>query len=183
MIKVFWINVCVLLGIFFTANGTGCSRNVKIENMKPEQFKVSKRHPFSVNVKVTGQMGLSSPRGKKDEVDHEKITLVIKQSIIESGLFAKLAPEQEADYLLEVVVFKSNIVGIPTATITTVVPMNWMLMNRNPRRSVYQVRTENKVSINARDQFGSANRYSSANEISVNKSIQQAIHELSLLEL
>ncbi len=154
-----------------------------MENMMPTEFNVVNRHPYSVSLSVKGQMGLSSARGRKDDVDHEKLTNVIKTSIVQSGLFKKLASEQEADYILEVIVFNSNIVGTTTAKITTVVPMNWVLMKREPRRSVYQKRTAHEVSVRVRDNLGGANRYTHANEGSVKKSIQEAIFGISQLDL
>jgi hypothetical protein len=94
-----------------------------------------------------------------------------------------LASEQEADYILKVIVFKANILGTVTATITTAVPMNRVLMQRNPSKSVYQKRTSNQVSVKAKDNFGAASRYSKANEGSVNKNIHEAIFDLSQLDL
>ena len=161
----------------------GCSKTVKVENMMPAEFNVVNRHPFTVSLTVKGQMGLSSARGKKDDIDHEKLTQVIERSIIESGLFKALLPEREADYIMDVIVFRSNVVGTTTATITTVVPMNWVLMKREPRGSVYQKRTSHEVSLRVRDNLGGANRYSRANEGSVKKSIQEAIFDISQLDL
>ena len=161
----------------------GCSKAVKEENMMPSKFDVVNRHPFTVSLTVKGKMGLSSARGSKDDIDQEKLTRVIQRSLIESGLFEALASEQEADYILKVIVFKANILGTVTATITTAVPMNWVLMQRNPSKSVYQKRTSNQVSVKAKDNFGAASRYSKANEGSVNKNIHEAIFDLSQLDL
>lgn len=160
-----------------------CSRNVKVENMMPSEFNVVNRHPYTVALTVKGQMGLSSARGKKDDVDHEKLTQVIESSIIKSGLFKALASEKEADYILDVIVFNSNVVGTTTAKVTTVVPMNWVLMKRDPRQSVYQKRTAHEVSVRVRENLGGANRFTHANEGSVKKGIQEAIFGISQLEL
>jgi len=161
----------------------GCSKAVKVENMMPSEFNVVNRHPYTVSLTIKGQMGLSSARGRKDDIDHEKLTQVIESSIVESGLFKALAPEQDADYILDVIVFRANVVGTTTATITTVVPMNWVLMRREPRGSVYQKRTSHEVSLRVRDNLGGANRYTRANEGSVKKSIQEAVFDISQLDL
>jgi hypothetical protein len=162
---------------------SACSRTVKMENMTPAELTIVNKHPYSVNVQVKGDMSLSSARGKKDEIDRERLQQVIESSILNSGLFQSLAPVEQADYLLEVVVFKSNVLGTATAKITTVVPMSWILMKREPRISVYQDRTAHEFSVKAREKLGGANRYSWANEGSVKKSIEQALWDLSKLEL
>jgi hypothetical protein len=160
-----------------------CSRNVKVENMMPSELNVVNRHPYTVSLTVKGQMGLSSARGRKDDIDHERLTHVIHKSISESGLFKAIVSEQEADFLLDVIVFRSNVVGTATAKVTTVVPMNWVLMRREPRGSVYEKRTAHQVSVRARDNLGGANRFSTANEGSVQKSIEEAIFNISQLDL
>lgn len=177
------LTTLIVINIVLFTSMFSCSRNVKVENMTPTEFNVVNRHPYSVSLSVKGQMGLSSARGKKDDIDHEKLTDVIKNSIIQSGLFKALASEQEADYILEVIVFNSNVVGTTTAKITTVVPMNWVLMKRDPRQSVYQKRTSHEVSVRVRDNLGGANRFTYANEGSVKKSIQEAIFGISQLDL
>ena len=160
-----------------------CSRNIKVVNMMPSEFNVVNRHPYTVSLTVKGQMGLSSPRGRKDDVDHERLNHVIQRSLTESGLFKALASDQDADYILDVIVFSSNVIGPTTATVTTVVPMNWVLMTREPRKSVYQKRTAHQVSVRVRDNLGGANRFSAANEGSIRKSIQEAIFDMSQLDL
>ena len=162
---------------------SGCSRTVKVENMTPAELNIVNKHPYSVNVVVKGHMSLSSAKGKKDEIDRGRLKEVVDSSIIKSGLFRSLASKEQADYLLEVVVFKANVVGTPTATITTVVPMNWILMSREPRKSVYQDRTAHEFTVKARDKLGGANRYTWANEGSVKLSIEQALWDISKLEL
>ena len=162
---------------------TGCSRTVKVENMTPAELNIVNKHPYSVNVLVKGDMSLSSAKGKKDDIDRARLQQVIESSITKSGLFQSLASAEQADFLLEVIVFKSNVLGVPTATITTVVPMNWILMMREPNKSVYQKRTANEFSVKAREKLGGANRYSWANEGSVKLSIEEALWDLSKLEL
>lgn len=151
--------------------------------MTPAELTIVNRHPYSVNVVVKGELSLSSSKGKKDDIDRGRLLQVIESSIIKSGLFKSLASMEQADYLLEVVVFKSNVLGTPTATITTVVPMNWILMKRQPLKSVYQKRTAHEVSVKAREELGGANRYTWANEGSVKQSIEEAVLELSKLRL
>jgi hypothetical protein len=178
----FRIRSVVVVSIFLIFI-SACSRTVKVENMTPAELTIVNRHPYSVNVAVKGDMSLSSAKGKKDDIDRERLQQVIESSILKSGLFKSLAAVEQADFLLEVVVFKSNVLGVPTATITTVVPMNWVLMKRATRTSVYQKRTANEVSVKAREELGGANRYSWANEGSVKKSIEEAMLELSKLQL
>ena len=180
------INILIVyISIFFVTAMflVSCSRNIRVENMMPSEFNVINQHPYTVSLAVKGQMGLSSPRGRRDDVDHERLNHVIQRSLTESGLFKSLAPEQEADFLLEVIVFSSNVIGPTTATVTTVVPMNWVLMSRDPRKSIYQKRTSHEVSIRARDNLGGANRFSAASEGSIKKSIQEAIFDMSQLDL
>ncbi|WP_455366325.1 hypothetical protein [Kaarinaea lacus] len=173
----------LLIVLLFSIIGTGCSRTVKVENMTPGELNIVNKHPYSVYVLVKGDMSLSSAKGKKDEIDRERLQQVIESSIIKSGLFQSLAPREQADYLLEVVVFKSNVIGVPTATITTAVPMNWVLMSREPQKSIYQDRTEHQFTVKLREKLGPANRYSWANEGSVKLSIEQALWDISKLQL
>ena len=172
----------VVLLLFLTIIA-GCSRTVKVENMTPAELTIVKQHPYSVNVLVKGDMSLSSSKGKKDDIDRERLLQVVEASIQKTALFKSVTSAEEADYLLEVVVFKANVLGMPTATITTVVPMNWVLMKREPRKSVYQKRTANEFSVKAREKLGGANRYSWANEGSIKLSIEEALWDLSKLSL
>lgn len=162
----------------------GCSKPVTVQNITPDAINIVNRHPYSVNVTVKGDANLSDSRNKNEnEVDREKVQQAIESSITTSGLFQSLASPEEADYLLEVVVFRANVKGQVTAKITTVVPMSWILSKREPRESVYQDRTAYEFTAKLREKLGGANRYTWANEGSVKMGIEQALSDISKLKL
>lgn len=177
-------DVLLLIAFSILLQVGGCSAPVTVQNMTPEALNIVNRYPYSVNVLVKGDTNLSASRNKKeDEVDREKVQQVIESSIVTSGLFRSLAPPEEADYLLEVVVFRANIKGPATAKITTVVPLSWILSKREPRESIYQVRTAYEITVKFREKLGGANRYTLANEGSVREGIKRALSEISKLKL
>lgn len=176
---------CAVIVVFpvFLLTG-GCSRPVTVENMTPAELNIVNKHPYSVNVTVKGDANLSASRNKRDNtIDREKLQQTLESSIIISGLFQSLAPPEQADYLLEVVVFRADVKGPTTAKITTAVPMSWILSRREPRESVYQDRTAYEVTVSTREKLGGANRYTFANEGSVKLGIEQALSDISKLQL
>ena len=164
--------VALLLGGCATASNSAAM-------IAPVTAKVTK-HPEALSVNVTG--GSETSAMWKSMVSDADFAEAIKASVTQSGLFAKIAVGDAADYQLEVQIVRlvqPNFGASFTVTIET----SWFLKNRRAQKVIWQKSITTSYTASMGDAIIGATRLRLANEGAARSNIQDAINQMSALTL
>ena len=139
------------------------------------------KHPESVSMNVTGGSETSSMGAS--QISSTDFTAALKQSIEQSGLFAKvLTAGQADDYHLEVAIVRLQqpMFGF---SMTVTIETNWTLTRQRDHMVVWQKAISTSHTAKAGEGFAGVTRLRLANEGAARDNIQDAIAQMSALTL
>lgn len=158
----------------------GCASAAKTTAMSIEDIAVQKKHPHSVEIKVSGGQdtgALDSP-----QISNEAFADALAESIKTSKLFAEINRTGNADYLLHVTLLDLD---QPVFGASMLVHMEaaWVLIDRGNNETIWKKAIKSKYTAGAFDAFGAVTRIRLATEGAARNNIRQGIDLISDLEL
>lgn len=158
----------------------GCASPSQSANMVAVPEVTVTKHAESVFVQVTGGSDTSSMGASK--ISNADFAEAIKASITQSGLFAKLAAMDQADYQIEASIVRLD-QPIFGASFTVNIETNWRLVHRSDSKVVWQKAVVTSYTATMGDAMVGVTRLRLANEGAARKNIQEAIAQMSALTL
>ena len=155
----------------------GCA-TVQTKRLVPESYEVEKRHPKTVEIKISG--GIKSVMGAIQQIPIEKYKEAFYIAMQQSKIFSAINKEN-SDYRLDIIVYgmkheKSGNLFVYNQTAYS----NWKLTDTDTNKIVFQERVDTTGSHTA---FSGATRTVRATEDAVRKNIKEGIRRLSELDL
>lgn len=138
------------------------------------------QHSQSLSINVTGGSETSSAGASK--ISNTDFAEALRQSIVQSGLFAKISPADLADYRLDVYIVRLE---QPTFgfSMTVTLETNWTLTRQSDRQIAWQKAITSTYTAKAGEAFAGVTRLRLANEGTARANIQDAIAQMSALTL
>jgi len=173
--------VLVLLSVVLVLQQlAGCASATKSTAMVAESDAMQHRHPYSVQVQVSG--GHETGTMDNSQISNEAFTEALVESIEKTGVFAETRQAGNADYLLHVTLLdlEQPIFG---ASMKVRMEAAWMLINNASGETVWKQAIESQYTAGAFDAFAAVTRIRLATEGAARNNIQQGIALLSGLDL
>jgi len=160
--------------------GSGCATASKPSAMIAAPTTAVTHHPESLSVTVTG--GADTSAMGASNIANADFAEAIKTSIVQSGLFARIASGDQSDYQLDVQIVRLD---RPTfgASFTVTLETTWRLVHRANQAVVWQKAVISSFTATMGDAFAGVTRLRLANEGAARTNIQDAITQMSALAL
>lgn len=159
----------------------GCASPAQSGAMVPTSLGPVSKHTQSISLNVTG--GSPTSAAGASQISNEDYTTALTQAIEQSGLFAKVIPPGQAgDYHLEISIVRLQqpMMGFSmTATIET----NWTLTRISDHSVVWQKAITTSHTTKTSEALAGVKRLRLATEGSARDNIQDAIQQMSALNL
>jgi hypothetical protein len=158
----------------------GCASAAKSTAMTTKDIEVQQRHPYSVQVQVSG--GHDTGALDTTQISNEAFAEALLTSIDESKLFAETKEDGDADYLLHVTLLDLE---QPTfgASMTVNMEAAWALINNDTRKTIWKKSIKSQYTAGAFDAFAGVTRIRLATEGAARNNINKGILLLSELNL
>jgi hypothetical protein len=158
----------------------GCATPSNPQAMAVPKLELAKKHTSSLSLNVTGGSETSSAGASK--ISNADFTTALKSSIESSELFAKLLDVGSSDYHLEVMIARLDqpMMGF---NMTVTLETNWTLSRKSDGTVVWQKAIPSTFTAKAGEAFAGVTRLRLANEGAARTNIEQAIKEISALNL
>jgi hypothetical protein len=158
----------------------GCATPSNPQAMSVQKLDLAKKHASSLSLNVTGGSETSSAGASK--ISNADFTTALKTSISNSELFAKLLDAGSSDYHLEVMIARLDqpMMGF---NMTVTLETNWTLSRKSDGKVVWQKAIPSTFTAKAGEAFAGVTRLRLANEGAARTNIEQAIKEISALDL
>jgi Lipopolysaccharide-assembly len=141
---------------------------------------VATKHIESLSVTVTGGSETSALGASK--ISNEDFAEAVKNSIAQSGLFAKIVPAGQSDYQLEVQIVRLDQPMFGTS-FTVNLEATWRLVHPEDQKVVWEKAITSSSTATMSDAFSGVTRLRLANEGAARNNIQDAIAQMSALSL
>jgi len=174
--RFFIASVLTALGLAFG----GCATPSNPQAMSVQKIELAKKHAASLSLNVTGGSETNSAGASK--ISNADFTTALKSSIENSQLFAKLLDAGSSDYHLEVMIARLDqpMMGF---NMTVTLETNWTLSRKSDGTVVWQKAIPSTFTAKAGEAFAGVTRLRLANEGAARTNIEQAIKEISALNL
>jgi hypothetical protein len=159
---------------------TGCASPATVQGMRSQTLALQNRHPFSVNVQVTG--GRNTNPLWTSEISDDAFIQAIRESISESGSFRSVVTTGSGDYLLEVIIVNVDkpLIGLD---MTVNMTANWKLTHVPSNKIVYQQLIPQRYTATFGDSIVGIKRLRLAEEGAARGNIVEGLTQLSRLNL
>ena len=141
---------------------------------------VATKHAESLTVTVTGGSATSSLGASK--ISNQDFAEAIKNSIAQSGLFAKIVSTGQSDYQLEVQIVRLD-QPMFGASFTVNLEATWRLLRVGDQKLVWEKAITSSSTAAWNAAFAGVTRLRLANEGAARNNIQEAIAQMSALPL
>lgn len=138
------------------------------------------KHAESLSVTVTGGSETTAMTGSK--ISNSDFAEAIKASVTQSGLFAKIAVGDRADYQLDIQIVRlaQPILG---GSFTVTIETTWLLKHRNDQKVLWEKGVTSSFTAGWGDAFVGTTRLRLATEGAARANIQDALAQISGLTL
>jgi len=160
---------------------SGCAASAsKSVGMTAENIDVQNRQPYSVQVQVSG--GHDTGALERSQISNEAFAEALVTSIEKSKLFTEIKQDENADYLLHVVLLdlEQPMFG---GAFEVRMEAAWMLINRSNGETVWKKSIKSQHTAGVSDAFAGVTRIRLATEGAAKNNITQGIDLLSKLDL
>jgi hypothetical protein len=170
------VSLIIALGLGFG----GCATPSNPQAMTVQKLALAKKHAASLSLNVTGGNETNSAGASK--ISNADFTTALKSSIESSGLFAKLLDAGSSDYHLEVMIARLDqpMMGF---NMTVTLETNWTLSRKSDGAVVWQKAIPSTFTAKTSEASAGVTRLRLANEGAARTNIEQAIKEISALNL
>jgi hypothetical protein len=170
--------VCVIsaTALFFG----GCATASKSTDMVATVAATVTKHPESLSVSVTGGSETSSMGAS--QIANGNFSEAIKNSVMQSGLFAKIAAPGGTDYDLGVMIVRLQ-QPLFGASFTVTLEATWQLTHHGDQKVVWQKSITSSFTATMSDAFAGVTRLRLANEGAARENIKDAIAQMGALTL
>jgi hypothetical protein len=141
---------------------------------------VAAKHTESLGVTVTGGSETSALGASK--ISNEDFAEAIKNSIGQSGLFAKIVSTGQSDYQLDVQIVRLDQPMFGTS-FTVNLEATWRLMHSGDQKLIWEKAITSSSTATFSEAFSGVTRLRLANEGAARNNIQEAIADMSALAL
>jgi hypothetical protein len=174
------VAISLICFILVVSQLAGCASAAKSTAMMAEDVEVQHRHPYSVQVKVSG--GHDTGALDATQISNEAFMEALVESIETSKLFAEIKEEGDADYLLHVTLLDLE---QPTFGTSMKVSMEaaWVLIDRGNDETIWKKGISSQYTAGAFDAFAGVTRIRLATEGAARVNIKMGIGALSSLDL
>jgi len=171
-----------IAGIFMVmSGGFGCAAGpAKPAGMTLDPVQGVKRYPYSVSIKASGgsndnDLGLAY-------ITNEALAKAVKDSIMNSKLFAKIVEKDNADYLLSIEIFglEQQPMGF---SMTSRIEVGWNLVKEDTGNRVMRKMITSSYTAPAGAAFSGVARIRMATEGAARKNIEMGIEAMAALNL
>ena len=167
----------LLTAIMFCA---GCASATRPEAMIPQIHLPVHKSPSNVVVEVLG--GKETSAMWLSQISDEDFAHALRQSIEQSGLFAQALKDGSSKYLLQAFIAQMN-QPLFGGDMTVSMEVNYHLARTELKQVVWRKAVYSTYTASFGDAIGGATRLRLANEGAARKNIEQAIQEMSQLQL
>jgi len=160
---------------------SGCSTPAKPESMTvASPLGITKQHADPISVHVSG--GKDTNPAWTSQISDADFTTAIESSIRQSGLFSGVVGRDGGTFHLEVMLVR---VAQPIAgfSMTVTVEVNWTLSRSSDKSVVWQKAVISNHTATTGDAFAGVTRLRMATEGAARKNIEQALQQISQLDL
>jgi hypothetical protein len=158
----------------------GCATASKPEAMVAAPAANVMAHAQSVSINVTG--GAETSAMGASNISNADFAAAIKDSILQSKLFAQVLAGEQSDYQLEVRIARLDRPSFGL-TFTVNLEADWQLRRRSDGNVVWEKAITSSFTANMSDAFAGVKRLRLANEGAARENIKQAISQMSGLSL
>jgi hypothetical protein len=172
------LSVPAIAGLLFMS---GCASPAQSSAMVATPVGSVTKHVQSVSMNVTG--GSETSAAMASQISSTDFAAALKQSIEQSGLFAKVEPNGGSDdYHLEVAIVRLQqpMFGL---NMTVVIETNWTLTRQNDHYTVWQKAIVTSHTAKTGEAFAGVKRLRLANEGAARDNIHDALTQLAALTL
>lgn len=159
---------------------SGCATPSQSSAMVAPSPAPMKKHPGSINVTVTG--GSETSAAAISKISDRDFAEAVKASIVQSGLFSKIANGADGDYQLDIQIVRLD-QPIFGASFTVTLETTWTLRRNSDRQIAWQKAVISKFTASMGDSLLGVTRLRLANEGAARTNIQDAIAQMSALSL
>jgi len=172
--------ISLICFILVVSQLTGCASAAKSTAMIAKDVEVQHRHPYSVQVKVSG--GRDTGALDAPQITNETFMEALVESIETSKLFAEIKEEGDSDYLLHVTLLdlEQPMFG---ASMKVSMEAAWSLIDRGNNETVWRKGISSQYTAGAFDAFAGVTRIRLATEGAARTNIKEGIGMLSNLDL
>ena len=158
----------------------GCASAAKSTAMTTKDIEVQHRHPYSVQVQVSG--GHDTGALDATQISNEAFSEALVESIEVTKLFSEIKEEGDADFLLYVTLLDLE---QPTFGASMKVSMEaaWMLIDRGNGETIWKKGISSQYTAGAFDAFAGVTRIRLATEGAARVNIKVGLGLLSNLDL
>jgi len=138
------------------------------------------QHAQSVSINVTGGSATSAAGASK--ISDEDFAEALRQSIAQSGLFARISAANQADYRLDlqIVRLEQPMIGL---SMTVTIEVTWRLARQSDHQTVWQKSVTSTYTAKMGEAFAGVTRLRHATEGAARENIKDAIGQMSALSL
>ena len=158
----------------------GCATPTQSTAMVATPVGTVNRHSQSLSITVAGGSETSAAGASK--ISDNDFADALRQSITQSGLFAKVSPAGQSDYHLEVQIVRLDqpIMGF---SMTVTLEADWKLARQGDHQIVWQKAIISTFTAKTGEAFAGVTRLRLATEGAARANIQDAIGQMSALAL
>ena len=175
-----WLGACAL-GLLCVASG--CVRTPRLDEITPSPVSAAAKSSYSVSVAADESLKMMPDDGLGNTVPRDRYVKAVERGLIASGLFARVAPRGQADYDLDVTVFRVTM-GAPDGigyVLVYEVTAAWKLTKPGEATALFDERVSGRGRANFGDAFNGITRNTVARERAARASIAEGINRLSAL--
>lgn len=158
----------------------GCASGAKPEAMFVRINVPVHQSQSDVSVAVIG--GKETSKMWVSQISDQDFAQALQDSIMHAGLFKKVTTSSPTAYKLDAFIVRMN-QPIFGASMTVSMEVNYSLTRTNPKEVVWQKAVTSTYTAPVSEAFIGATRLRKANEGAARKNIEQAINEMSQLQL
>ena len=138
------------------------------------------KHTQSLSINVTGGSKTSAAGASK--ISDTDFAEALRQSITQSGLFAKISPADQADYRLDLQIVRLDqpMIGF---SMTVTVEVTWTLARQSDHQIIWQKSITSTYTAKTGEAFAGVTRLRLATEGAARLNIQDAIGQMGALNL
>jgi len=156
--------------------GSGCALSPKLEAVKACNYGALHQSKSDISVVVTS--GHNSPLAVKDET----FKTALEESLVESGLFAKIGIDKPARYRLESFIATVSQLALGF-NMTVIMDVNYSIFDTAENKKIWERGIKSRHTAFVSDAFVGMTRLRLATEGATRKSIEELLQEVSKLKL
>lgn len=157
---------------------SGCATPATFEGMVPESYPLTRTHPETVQVKVSG--GQRTSLVWKTQISDDAFFQALSETIGKSQVFSKVVQGAEAQYLLSVVLISIEQPSIGTS-LTVTMETGWTLTRQDSGKTIWREAITSEHTAGVGDAFIFSVRLKRATEMAAKKNIAEGLEKISKL--